>query len=301
MKRTFALLLSLSFLAVYAQAADRVIGTIYHTDIAAKIDGAYIPSYNINGSTGIVVEDLADYGFDVRWDAEARELHVVLNADAFSADYVHTSNTHRVGSVAGKVYATDIKTYLDGEEVPAYNIGGATVILMDELSRCGTVKWDATAREISFISVQPWSERLYDVDDDEDLSQPIDSFSLTACRNEEGSFETMGENLDYLDELWLSCDRQNGLIFRLSLYQRTDQQTVELSRLLHGMKMVDYEGITYAGNADKANLHMEVLVNGEPVFITMVRHMIGNGHSDFIFMLDSCHADVETFSVSCKP
>ena len=223
MKRTFALLLSLSFLAVYAQAADRVIGTIYHTDIAAKIDGAYIPSYNINGSTGIVVEDLADYGFDVRWDAEARELHVVLNADAFSADYVHTSNTHRVDSVAGKVYATDIKTYLDGEEVPAYNIGGATVILMDELSRCGTVKWDAAAREISFIAVQPWSEKLYDVDYEADIFRTIDSFSLTASRNEDGSFETTGENLDYLDELVLSCDRQNGLMFRLSLYQRTDQ------------------------------------------------------------------------------
>lgn len=301
MKRVFALLISLSLLAVYAQAADRVVGTIYHTDIAAKIDGAYIPSYNISGSTGIVVEDLGDYGFDVRWEAEARELHAAPNADAFSADYTPVANTHRVGSVAGKVYATDIKTYLNGEEVPAYNIGGATVILMDALNRCGTVKWDAAAREISFISVQPWSETLYDVDYEADIFQPIDSFSLMASRDEDGSFETTGKNLDYLDELVLSCDRQNGLMFRLSLYQRTDQQTVELSRLLHEMKMVDYEGITYAENPAKANLHMEVLVNGEPVFITMVRHMIGNGHSDFIFTLDSCCADVKTFSVSCKP
>ena len=76
---------------------------------------------------------------------------------------------------------------------------------------------------------------------------------------------------------------------------------MELSRLLHGMKMADYEGITYAKSADEVNLHMEVLVNGEPVFIAMVRHMIGNGHSDFIFTLDSCCPDVETFFVSCKP
>lgn len=305
MKRAFALLLTLALTAalpVFAHARDQVVGTIYHTDIAAKIDGAYIPSYNINGSTGIVVEDLKDYGFDVRWDDEARELHVAPNACGFSADYEPTASTHRVGAVAGRVYATDIKTYLNGEEVSSCNIGGSTVILVDELGRCGEVVWDSAAREIAFTSSQPWSVKLYEVDYEADLSAPIDAFFLNAIRNEGGSFTAAGENLDYLDDLTLSYSRREGLSFRLSLYQRVAfGQTAELSSLLHAMKMVDYEGIIYQESADEANLHMEILVNGEAVPVTMVKHTIGNGHSDFIFSLNWYRSDVETFSVTCKP
>lgn len=304
MKRLLTLLLTTTILAastVSAHARDRVVGTIYHTDIAAKIDGAYIPSYNINGSTGIVVEELKDYGFDVQWDGEARELRIAPNTIGFSADYEPTASTHRVGAVAGRVYATDIKTYLNGEEVASCNIGGSTVILVDELGRCGEVLWDGAAREISFTSAQSWSDKLYEVNYEADVSVPIDAFFLNAVRNEDGSFTAAGENLDYLDDLTLSYSRKDGLVFRLSLYQRVDSETLELSRLLHSMKMVDYEGIIYQESADEANLRMEILVNGEAVPVTMVKHTIGNGHSDFIFSLNWYRSDVETFSLTCKP
>lgn len=304
MKRAITLLLTLSLLAalpVFAQAADRVVGTIYHTDIVAQIDGAQIPSYNIDGSTGVVAEDLADYGFDVHWDASARRLDIAPNGAAFTASCQPAPNTHRVGSVAGKVYATDIKTYLLGAEVPSYNIGGSTVILMDSLQTCGGVFWDASERTISLTTAQSWTAKLYEPDCEADVSAPIASVSLTAVRNEDGTFTTTGENLDYLDDLTLSYDRQNGLRFKVSLYQRTMSETGDLSRLLHAMKMVDYEGITYVETADEANLHMEVLVNGEAIPVTLVRHMVGNGHSDFIFTLDWYQSEVETFSITCKP
>lgn len=305
MKRSFALLVMLALLAsltLSAQAAEPVMGTICHTDIVAQIDGAPIPSYNINGSTGIVAEDLADYGFGVHWDGEARRLDITPNYIGFTASYEPSPNTHRVGSVAGKVYATDIKTYLNGEEVPSYNIGGSTVILIDQLASCGSVFWDEARRTISYISARPWTAKLYEVDYGADVSQPIDSFSLTASRKDDGTFETTGQNLDYLDGLTLSYDRRNGLTFQLSLYQRVAfGQTTDLSRLLHAMKMVDYEGITYQESADEANLHMEVLVNGKSIPITLVRHSIGNGHSDFSFSLNCYYPEVETFSVTCKP
>ncbi len=49
---------------------------IYHTDIVTTLDGREINSYNVNGRTAIVVEDLRDFGYDVIWDEEERTLNV---------------------------------------------------------------------------------------------------------------------------------------------------------------------------------------------------------------------------------
>ena len=40
-----------------------------------------------------------------------------------------------VGDVIGHIYSTDIRTYINGEEVPSYNIGGRTVIVVEDV--CG--------------------------------------------------------------------------------------------------------------------------------------------------------------------
>lgn len=50
-------------LNVYAD----VIGEALNTDITAYVDDVPIRSYNIDGWTGIVAEDLREYGFDVVW------------------------------------------------------------------------------------------------------------------------------------------------------------------------------------------------------------------------------------------
>lgn len=49
---------------------------IYHTDIITYLDGNEIRSYNVNGRTAIVVEDLRNYGYDVIWNEENRTLNV---------------------------------------------------------------------------------------------------------------------------------------------------------------------------------------------------------------------------------
>ena len=47
------------------------------------------------------------------------------------------------GTEIGKVYATDIVTYLDGMPMPSYNIGGKTAILVRDLAPYGfEVEWD---------------------------------------------------------------------------------------------------------------------------------------------------------------
>ena len=41
----------------------------------------------------------------------------------------------QVGDVIGHIYSTDIRAYINGEEVPSYNIGGRTVIVVEDV--CG--------------------------------------------------------------------------------------------------------------------------------------------------------------------
>ena len=49
---------------------------IYYTDIVTTLEGKEIQSYNLNGETAIVVEDLKNFGYDVIWDESKRTLNV---------------------------------------------------------------------------------------------------------------------------------------------------------------------------------------------------------------------------------
>ena len=79
MKRLFtaalsaALLLSLA-LPSSAAGTGRAVDWALYTDITAQINGHPLRSYNVNGSTAVVAEDLRGYGFQVLWDAEDRTL-----------------------------------------------------------------------------------------------------------------------------------------------------------------------------------------------------------------------------------
>jgi len=52
------------------------------------------------------------------------------------------------GTVRCSYYATDVKTYLSGVLVEAYNINGATLIQFDLLGRYGDVVWDGAERAL---------------------------------------------------------------------------------------------------------------------------------------------------------
>lgn len=145
-KRVLALTLSAalaSALVLPAQAVGEVMGHIYHTDIAAKIDGHPIRSYNIGGTTVVVAEDLRQYGFDVIWSAGERTLAVErAPGKAADGDYQASGQGKPAGTVAGNILATDIQTYVQGELVESFNIGGETAIRMSDLAVCGDLTWD---------------------------------------------------------------------------------------------------------------------------------------------------------------
>ncbi len=169
------LVLALALSVTASAAAPKVINYTLYTDIVAKINGHNIRSYNIDGWTAVVAEDLRVYGFYALWNGEERTLKVVraTNADGSLqlpyrwGEYTPEKLTRPVGSRAKPVYDTDIKTYVAGREVKGFNIGGETLIWIDDLAPYGSVVWSQEKRVIELtlgdpvdIAVSGWVKEL---------------------------------------------------------------------------------------------------------------------------------------------
>ena len=141
---TVCTMLTVSAVAI---RTDGVVDYVQKTDIRAFIDGYEIPSYNISDKLGIVAEDLRGYGFDVEWRADTKTLHVTKNGYGVTAPLAASGESRD----AIPVYATDIVTYVNGEVVESFNIGGYTIIYLRELARYGTCHYDHNAA-VSMVS-----------------------------------------------------------------------------------------------------------------------------------------------------
>ena len=59
----------------------------------------------------------------------------------------------KIGDVIGKIYYTDIKTYIDGKPIDSVNIGGRTMISAEDLQYMGyLVEWNGTERKLNITS-----------------------------------------------------------------------------------------------------------------------------------------------------
>lgn len=133
------------------------------SDIKAYVDYTPIRSYNIDGYTYIIAEELRSYGFDVIWNNDDRTLRIyrkeltapIYTKELFDADSDPVSSSYII-------YPTDIKTYLSGTEVNSFNIGGQTVIQIDELSNCGNFEWNAENREVTVEIYEAELQKLYE-------------------------------------------------------------------------------------------------------------------------------------------
>lgn len=137
-----AVCLALTVSAVAIRAGD-VVDYVLATDIRAFIDGYEIPSYNVSGRLCVVAEDLRGYGFNVDWNAEEKSLKVTKNVSGVTSPLKESTSGKSGASIP--VYATDIVTYVNGEAVESYNIGGYTIIYLRELQRYGSCYYDFEA------------------------------------------------------------------------------------------------------------------------------------------------------------
>ncbi|GHV11094.1 hypothetical protein FACS1894219_01690 [Clostridia bacterium] len=127
------------------------IGNVLNSDIKTYIDGNRIPSYVANNKTAIVAEELARYGFDVKWDNASRTLKLTRNPlKPFDPIQIFSDTTQKNGTIAFPYVYTDIVTYVGGKRVDSFAINGRTVIFTDILSDYGTTVWNGTRRESKF-------------------------------------------------------------------------------------------------------------------------------------------------------
>ena len=155
------IILQIAVLINVNAAVGDVIGYACHTDIIATIGGAQIPSFNVNGDTYIIAEDLADYGFNVVWHPDDRLIAITRNTDVH---YIYTSYVKpyvapsEIGVPVYDILSTDINAslngfylgkYINGVPLYAYNINGRTIIPFDALGIFGNVNWNPDKREIS--------------------------------------------------------------------------------------------------------------------------------------------------------
>ena len=123
-----------------------IIGEVLSTDIIAMIDQQPIHSLNINGYTAIVVEDLRQHGFDVKWNADSRTIQIVRNHNEGSSETFATTNSVVPGQKLHDVLYTDIRAFVNGVEVVSFNIDGRTAIFFNQLKPFGELQWNADAR-----------------------------------------------------------------------------------------------------------------------------------------------------------
>jgi len=145
------------------------IGHYLHSDIVTYIDGHPIKSYNIDGYTAVIAEDLAKYGFAADWDAKERTL--TLQRDFWATPKptyrIEQSPKNRNGSIAGDIFYTDIKCYhwwgLLPREIVGFNIGGSTAVYVDDLAKVygDTYVYDDADRTLRLGLVKGWVSDEY--------------------------------------------------------------------------------------------------------------------------------------------
>lgn len=160
------------------------LGYVRQTDIVCFIDYSPIESYNYKNKTYVVAEDLMNYGFDVVWNEEKRELNIdrkKYNFTPYISDMVNEIKTYPTFEPLFKVYPTDIKTYVNGELAESYNIYGRTVVNIDFLYHWGNCIYDDTERkyEVRILEkeIEGMEEKTETVDESTDYYKYVKNVS----------------------------------------------------------------------------------------------------------------------------
>ena len=180
--RTFLLLFMLLALPQAVMAANGdVVGNIYSTDIKANVNGVWVDSYCIDGKTVVIIEDITD---NYRYYDSVR----TLICSGFDKDYLKegTNKEKQVpGKITGKIYETDIKTYINGFLVPCYALNGKMAVALEDLGNDGAFSdnggkyiWNPDERTI--ILELAYDNFISDILEERHLKLEVNYDNLTA-------------------------------------------------------------------------------------------------------------------------
>ncbi len=148
---TLVFIISLGlFSTVFAKTTDDF-GPIRSTDILATINGYPVVSYNVNGKTAIVLEDLIAH------------TEPLTKSPSYDKKVVRG----KPGKVMGRAYKAATQTAINGQAVPAYSIFGKTCVLLEDLGNLTgspyanygfskyfmKTSWDGTSRTIALTAL----------------------------------------------------------------------------------------------------------------------------------------------------
>ena len=164
MKKIFfmaVLLVSLLIIPVSAANVGDKISEAVYTDIVAYVNNYPMPAYVVDGYAVIVAEDLRDYCCDVTYDNATRSLYITKAGEgaAFANKIVYKPNKE-TGEYYTDVLYTDIKTYVNGNEVKSFNVNGKTMIVIDEFGKyMDGYTWDGANRAaIAYLADKDMAE-----------------------------------------------------------------------------------------------------------------------------------------------
>lgn len=146
-----AVCIFLIFCCLFSSANAEIIGAGYATDISAYIDGVWIPSYNIDGYTAVLVRDLESYGFEVIWEAETETVRFYRDFAKPSSPIIPAVELRPVGTKVFDVYKTNIRTFFKDKEIPSYNIGGKTAVRLRDIALLGEAQYDEKYRSANIF------------------------------------------------------------------------------------------------------------------------------------------------------
>ena len=232
-----ALLFILAFLlcphTASATAGDAA-GRYYSTDICAILNGAEVASINIGGQTLISAEDMQYYSFNVCWSGEHRTLDIFSTPVAANgAPPAVKKSAYPTGTALGDYYETDIVTSLDGSRITAYNTGGRTYILAEQMTEMGySVEWNEADRVLSVTSPDRagYSYSIFLSRGEEQSEESVGAFSIAY---DNGGITGSGD-ANYFNSS-LRCDGK-GYTLSTAFYQNEGLfSSTELRRLIHSL------------------------------------------------------------------
>jgi hypothetical protein len=113
------------------------LGTANVSKIKAIIDDQIIPSLDVQGRTVVMLQDLANYGFDIFWDEKLKTLEIIRNTQKPFTPVTHAYKTPR------QIIYSDIKSYTGNiQQILMYNIDGQAAVCFEDLGTFGKLKRD---------------------------------------------------------------------------------------------------------------------------------------------------------------
>lgn len=279
------LLFVLLILPVQGTGIGAIAGQYYSTDIRTYLNGVEIDAINIGGKTLINAEDMAYYSFSVQWIPDTRELHVQSYPHASSGKppaVRHTEET--VGKPIGYYYITDIDTYLDGQPITAYNVGGRTYIPAEEMRDFSyVVDWNGEERTLHVTSPDRagYEYTIPLTRGEAQTENGCGSFSVVYTKDGiTGSGEVTYFDMDI-------SNTTQGYVFKLVFFQN---EGLAYSSVGNKLENLLSGGVDVPSSDPKEKLSLvhetlSVAINGQTAQDIVVRSGAGNGHRDYYIII----------------